>query len=60
VITLYPKSRLRFGEYRFYPIRSGILLIISYGILLQMISYIIASYSHPGCDLQYIWSISIQ
>jgi len=42
VITSSPKSRLRFDEYRFYPIvRSGILLIFSYGTLLQMISILL-------------------
>jgi len=42
VITSSPKSRLRFSEYRLYPIvRLGILLIFSYGILLQMISILL-------------------
>jgi len=31
-----PKSRLRFSEYRFYPFGSEILLIFTYGILLQI------------------------
>jgi len=35
------KIRLRVSAYRFYPFRSGILLIISYGMLLQMISIIL-------------------
>jgi len=36
VITSSPKSRLRFSEYRFYPFGSEILLIFTYGILLQI------------------------
>jgi len=35
------KIRLRLSAYRFYPFRSGILLIVSYGMLLQMISIIL-------------------
>ena len=57
VITLNPKIEVTHQRVSF---RSGILLIISYGILLQMISVMLWITLFLGVTCDYTWSISIQ
>jgi len=51
---------LRISAYRFYPFRSGVLLIISYEMLLQMISIILWATLFLGVTCDYVRSINIQ
>jgi len=54
------KLWLRISAYHFYPFRSGILLIFSHGMLLQMISIMLCVTLFLGVTCDYMWSISTQ